>query len=89
MCDRMRSLPVSGRLAESAALGRAAAQRLADIAARLSGVPTRPLPHAPDTAVADQVAVTSYDVLRAAPAWERAAVDRAVDVLVELRRSLP
>lgn len=89
VCDRMRSLPVSGRLTDAAAAGRLAAQSLADLGARLSGVPARPLPRESDTAVADQVAVTAYDVLRAAAPWERAALEQAVGILVDLRRSLP
>ncbi len=89
VCDRMRSLPVSGRLADAAVAGRVAAQSLADLTARLSGVPARHLPHESDTAVADQVAVTAYDVLRVAAPWERAALEEAAGILVDLRRSLP
>lgn len=48
------------------------AQALADAAARLEGEPLRDLPRLDDLGVADQLAVTSDDLLRAAPPDELA-----------------
>ena len=50
-------------------LGRHLAQSWADLAADLEGQPRRPLPVlAPDLLVADQLAVTGDDLVRASPA---------------------
>jgi hypothetical protein len=67
--DRLRSMPLT-RLAASwgdypsrAAGARALAQRLADRAADLDGLPHRVVPDVGDAAVGDQVAVTGRDLL--------------------------
>lgn len=88
VCDRLRSLPLSSRLTANADLARAAAEHLAQIAARLRGEPMRALPLLADTAAADQVAVTAYDVLRESAPWEDEALADAVAVLVDLRRAM-
>jgi hypothetical protein len=71
--DRLRSMPLT-RLAApwgdypSRAVGaRALAQRLADRAADLSGLPRRRVPDVGDAAVGDQVAVTGRDLLSLEP----------------------
>ena len=46
------------------------AQALADAAARAEGQPLRPLPRLDDLAVADQLAVTADDLVRAVPPEE-------------------
>ncbi len=74
LADRLRSLsdvrlarplPPYASRAEAA---HALAQRLADAAARLEGLPVRPVPRLHDLAVGDQVAVTGHDLVSAARA---------------------
>jgi hypothetical protein len=67
--DRLRSMPLTrlaapwGEYPSRAAGARALAQRLADRAADLSGLPHRVVPDVGDAAVGDQVAVTGRDLL--------------------------
>ena len=68
-------------------LGRHVAQWLADRAAELEGQPLRPLPLlSPDLLVADQLAVTGDDLVRAEPGPElvRDAVDHLLAHRLEL-----
>ena len=87
--DRLRTMTLArlGRGAPSPAdLAHALAQRLADIAADAEGRPRRALPRLGDECAGDQIAVTAYDVLRAAPG--RDVIDECADALVELRRAV-
>ena len=67
--DRLRSMPLTrlaapwGDYPSRAAGARALAQRLADRAADLAGLPHRLVPDVGDAAVGDQVAVTGRDLL--------------------------
>jgi hypothetical protein len=67
--DRLRSMPLTrlaapwGGYPSRAAGARALAQRLADTAADLAGLPHRLVPDVGDAAVGDQVAVTGRDLL--------------------------
>jgi hypothetical protein len=74
LADRLRSLtdvrlsrplPPYGSRADA---GHAVAQLMADSAAELAGEPLRPVPRLHDFAVADQIAVTGADLVRAAGA---------------------
>ncbi|HSN05749.1 MAG TPA: hypothetical protein VLV82_00245 [Candidatus Angelobacter sp.] len=95
--DRLRGLGLA-RLAASfepeptrADAARAVAQRLADLAADLDGLPRRTVPRLADAAVGDQVAVCGQDLLAAVqsapPSAELDAVTlAAADLLLDLRR---
>ena len=67
--DRLRSMPLTrlaapwGEYPSRAAGARALAQRLADRAADLAGLPHRLVPEGGDAAVGDQVAVTGRELL--------------------------
>jgi hypothetical protein len=72
--------------------GRHLAQWLADRAAELEGGPARPLPVlSPDLLVADQLAVTGDDLVRAEPEPDlvRAAVDHLLAHRFELLDDVP
>lgn len=92
LTDRIRSLPLAalsrpdgdGRVCTDAV--RDVAQRLADLAAGLSGDDVRALPHLADAAAADQLAVTGADLMAAlAGRADHAAVGEARNALAELR----
>ena len=77
------SAPPHGTRAD---LVRHLAQTLADAAARVEGEPLRDLPRLDDLGVADQLAVTADDVVRAGPAEDTAR--RATAHLLAHRRDL-
>jgi hypothetical protein len=65
----------------------ALAQRLADLEARATGRPDRPVPRlANDLALPDQVRVVTLDLVRAAP--DPAALATALDLVTAARREL-
>jgi hypothetical protein len=97
--DRLRTLGLA-RLGASfepeptrADAARGVAQRLADAAADVEGVPRRTLPRLADPAVGDQVAVCGHDLLAAVAAGHgvadvEAVVLAAADDLLDLRRRI-
>ncbi|WP_426565861.1 hypothetical protein ACPPVT_04655 [Angustibacter sp. McL0619] len=82
---RLRALPLDRLDGEPAALARAAAQDLADLAADAQQRPRRSVPQLEVHGVPDQLAVTAHDVLAEG---DRAALSQALDVLTALRRAL-
>jgi hypothetical protein len=95
VADRLRSMSAE-RLsrpfppyASRAAAALAVAQVLADAAASLEGLPSRPVPDLGPLAVGDQIAVTGTDVVTAARlSSDSGLVERCIEALVELRRTL-
>lgn len=81
--DRLRGMPLT-RLPQSADLAYATAGALV---ALIPGAAGHPLPRLADHAAGDQLAVIAADLLASNPGTD--TLERATDILSELRRSLP